>query len=79
MEQAKESWWRRFADSFVKFSVKLGQEVHLMSLRDAFGTEMPIFITTGIATLLNSVVFPFIIKDPRFRIKLATIAATSRK
>lgn len=38
----KESGFKKFADGFTKVSVKVGNEVHLRSLRDAFATIMPI-------------------------------------
>lgn len=46
-----------FVDKFTNVAVKIGQQIHLRSLRDAFATVMPLFILAGIATLFNSVVF----------------------
>lgn len=49
----------RFLDRFTEISVKVGNEVHLRSLRDAFTTIMPMFIMAGIAVLVNNVLFPW--------------------
>lgn len=48
-----------FFEKFAEFSAKLGQQIHLRSLRDAFSTIMPAFILAGLATLINFVVFPW--------------------
>lgn len=53
---------RNFTDRFTSFAVKIGQEIHLRSLRDAFALMMPLFILAGVGVLLNSVVFPFLFK-----------------
>ncbi|ADU26412.1 PTS system, lactose/cellobiose family IIC subunit [Ethanoligenens harbinense YUAN-3] len=45
-----------FIDKFTIFAQKLGAQVHLRSLRDAFATAIPIFILAGIAVLINNVV-----------------------
>lgn len=50
---------RKFLDKFTEFSVKLANQVHLKSLRDAFATLMPAFIIAGIAVLINSVFLPW--------------------
>ena len=49
-----------FLDKFAEVSAKVGNQVHLRSLRDGFSTIMPIFILAGIAALLNNVVFTFL-------------------
>ena len=49
---------KSFLDSFAEVSAKVGNQVHLRSLRDAFATVMPIYILAGIAVLINNVVFP---------------------
>ena len=49
---------KSFLDSFAEVSAKIGNQVHLRSLRDAFATVMPIYILAGIAVLINNVVFP---------------------
>lgn len=41
---------------FTVFSQKLGAQVHLRSLRDAFATIMPLFILAGLAVLFNNVI-----------------------
>lgn len=53
---AKDS---NFLDKFAEVSAKIGNQVHLRSLRDGFATIMPVFILAGIAALLNNVVFTF--------------------
>jgi len=50
----------KFADKFAEFAGRLGGEVHLRSLRDAFATMMPVYILAGIAVLLNNTVFTWI-------------------
>lgn len=50
-------------DKFAEVSAKVGNQVHLRSLRDAFATVMPIYILAGIAVLINNVVFPLFLKD----------------
>ena len=47
-----------FLDKFAEVSAKVGNQVHLRSLRDGFATIMPIYILAGIAVLINNVVFP---------------------
>ncbi len=44
-------------DAFAEKSAKIGNQVHLRSLRDAFATIMPLFILAGIGVLVNAVVF----------------------
>lgn len=48
---------QNFLDKFAEVSAKIGNQVHLRSLRDGFATIMPVFILAGIAALLNNVVF----------------------
>lgn len=52
-----------FLDKFAEISGKIGSEVHLRSLRDAFATIMPLYILAGIAVLINNVVFPLFLHD----------------
>lgn len=59
---ASKSKFRKFTDKFTEVSVKIGNEVHLRSLRDAFSTIMPVFILAGFAVLINNLVFPFFFK-----------------
>ena len=47
-----------FLDKFAEVSAKIGNQVHLRTLRDAFATIMPLYILAGIAVLINNVVFP---------------------
>lgn len=49
---------KSFLDGFAEFSARVGNQVHLRSLRDAFATVMPIYILAGIAVLINNVAFP---------------------
>lgn len=53
---------KSFLDSFAEFSAKIGNQVHLRSLRDAFATVMPIYILAGIAVLINNVVLPLFLR-----------------
>ncbi len=52
---------RSFLDKFTEVSAKIGNQVHLRSLRDAFTTIMPMFILAGIAVLTNNVIFPWVL------------------
>ena len=47
-----------FLDKFAEVSAKVGNQVHLRTLRDAFATLTPLYILAGIAVLINNVVFP---------------------
>lgn len=47
-----------FLDRFAAISGKIGNEIHLRTLRDAFAVIMPLFILAGLGTLFNSVIFP---------------------
>lgn len=49
---------KSFLDKFAEVSAKVGNQVHLRSLRDAFATITPLYILAGIAVLINNVVFP---------------------
>jgi cellobiose PTS system EIIC component len=53
---------QHFLDKFTEVSVKVGNQVHLRSLRDAFATLMPMFILAGIAVLVNNVIFTWLFK-----------------
>jgi len=56
----KNSKLNNFFEKFADFSARIGQQIHLRSLRDAFSTIMPAFILAGLATLVNNVIFPWI-------------------
>ncbi len=63
---------KSFLDKFAEVSAKVGNQVHLRSLRDAFATITPLYILAGIAVLINNVVFPLFPLDaagalPTFR------------
>lgn len=45
-----------FMEKFVTIAQKIGNQIYLRTLRDAFATIMPLFILAGIAILINSVV-----------------------
>ena len=49
-----------FLDKFAAVSAKVGNQVHLRTLRDAFATITPLYILAGIAVLVNNVIFPLI-------------------
>lgn len=49
----------KFLEKFTMVAVKLGNQAHLRSLRDAFAAIMPMFILAGIAVLINNVVLPW--------------------
>lgn len=46
---------KSFLDKFAEVSAKVGNQVHLRSLRDAFATITPLYILAGIAVLINNV------------------------
>lgn len=50
----------RLIQKITDLAFRLGQNIYLQSLKDAFATLMPIFVLAGINTLFNSVVFPWI-------------------
>lgn len=51
----------KFVDKFTMFASRLGNEVHLRSLRDAFATIMPLYILAGLAVLINNTVFQWLL------------------
>ncbi|RVU97666.1 PTS sugar transporter subunit IIC [Coriobacteriales bacterium OH1046] len=61
IEEAQEK--ESFLDKFAEVSAKIGNQVHLRSLRDAFATMTPVYILAGIAVLINNVVFPLFLVD----------------
>ncbi|MCS8569774.1 PTS sugar transporter subunit IIC [Pediococcus pentosaceus] len=52
---------KKFIDQFTNIAFKIGNQVHLRSLRDAFAIIMPLFILAGIGVLVNNVIFPWIV------------------
>lgn len=44
----------KFVEKFTIFAGKLGNQVHLKTLRDAFATIMPLYILAGLAVLANN-------------------------
>lgn len=53
MTQTKRSAMDRFAEG----AARLGGQIHLKTLRDAFATIMPLYILAGLAVLVNNVIF----------------------
>lgn len=50
----------KFVDKFAAFAGKLGNQIHLKTLRDAFATVMPLYILAGLIVLLNNTVFKWL-------------------
>lgn len=59
--ETNNSGFKKFSQKFTAFSVKIGNQVHLRSLRDAFAAITPAFILAGLGILLSSVIFPWLI------------------
>ncbi|CAM3113279.1 PTS sugar transporter subunit IIC [Leuconostoc rapi] len=55
--------WQQFIDHFTRISIKIGNQIHLRSLRDAFAMVMPLFILAGLGVLINNVFFPLFLKS----------------
>ncbi|WP_434520465.1 PTS sugar transporter subunit IIC [Pediococcus sp. M21F004] len=53
---------KKFIDGFTKVSIKIGNQIHLRSLRDAFAMMMPLFILAGLGVLINNVIFTLFLK-----------------
>ena len=51
----------KFVDKFTMIASKMGNEIHLRSLRDAFATIMPLYILAGLAVLVNNTIFLWIL------------------
>lgn len=51
----------KLVDKFTMFASRLGNEIHLRSLRDAFATIMPLYILAGLAVLINNTVFQWLL------------------
>ena len=47
-----------FLEKFSQVAAKVGNQIHLRTLRDSFATLVPLYILAGVATLLSSTVFP---------------------
>lgn len=50
-----------FLEKFSMVSAKVGNQIHLRTLRDSFATMVPLYILAGIATLISSSVAPLIL------------------
>ncbi|MGL4390454.1 MAG: PTS sugar transporter subunit IIC, partial [Carnobacterium maltaromaticum] len=46
-----------FFDRFGMVAQKMGNQIHLRTLRDAFATFMPFMMLAGFVTLFNYVIF----------------------
>lgn len=55
---AEESKGQAFLDKFAEVSARIGNQIHLRTLRDAFATVMPLYILAGIAVFVSQVLFP---------------------
>lgn len=55
----------KFIDKFAMFAGRLGNQIHLKTLRDAFATVMPLYILAGLVVLLNNTVFKWVFSDPQ--------------
>ena len=51
----------KLVEKFTIFASKLGNEVHLRSLLDAFAPIMPLYILAGLAVLINKTVFQLLL------------------
>lgn len=47
-----------FLEKFSMVAAKIGNQIHLRTLRDSFATLVPLYILAGVSTLLSSTVFP---------------------
>lgn len=47
---------RSFMDKFAEVAARMGNQIHLKTLRDTFATIMPLYILAGLAVLVNSVI-----------------------
>lgn len=52
----------KFVEKFTIIAAKLGNEIHLRSLRDAFSTLMPLYILAGCAVLVNNTIFSWFLE-----------------
>ena len=52
--------FNEISDKFAEIAVKIGNNIYLRTLRDAFITIMPVFILAGLAVMINNVIFPLI-------------------
>jgi len=50
----------KYTDKFVEIAAKVGNHIHLRSIRDAIATIIPLFILAGLAVLVNAVIFPWV-------------------
>ena len=52
---------KRFLDRFAEVSAKVGNQIHMRTLRDAFATITPLYILAGLAVLVSQVVMPLVL------------------
>ena len=60
-----------FLDKFTVVATKVGNEIHLRALRDAFSLIMPLFILAGFGVMASSVIFPLVVHGgllPKFQL-----------
>ncbi len=58
---AEGSKGQAFLDRFAEVSARIGNQIHLRTLRDAFATIMPLYILAGLAVLVSQVVMPMVL------------------
>lgn len=51
-----------FLDKLSMTAGRIGSQIHLRSLRDAFATLVPLYILGGFAVLINNILFPLFLK-----------------
>lgn len=62
-----------FIEKFSMVAAKIGNQIHLRTLRDSFATLVPMYILAGVATLLSSTIFPLFLEGDA----LATVSMWS--
>ena len=60
----------KFVEKFTIFASKMGNEIHLRSLRDAFATIIPLYILAGLAVLINNTVFVWLLSGDTLKYQL---------
>ncbi|AEB07048.1 PTS system, lactose/cellobiose family IIC subunit [Coriobacterium glomerans PW2] len=62
-------------EKFSQIAAKIGNQIHLRTLRDSFATIIPLYVLAGVATLLNTSVFPLLLSGDA--LKYATLWCTA--
>ena len=52
---------KKLLDRFAEVSAKVGNQIHMRTLRDAFATITPLYILAGLAVLISQVVMPLVL------------------